>query len=97
MSREDFDACGMVVHIGLYIPVSSSIHHNLLHLVNFAPVLVLILTHEPWYAALKNVLVQRHLRKGCHFIEQTFLVNKCYLAMSMFMYVLACSTIQYFG
>ena len=40
-----------------------------------------------WYKAI--------FRKGCHFIEQTFLVNKCYLAMSMFIKVLACSTIQY--
>ena len=38
------------------------------------------------------MLVQSHLRKGCH---QTCLVNKCYLAMSMFMKMLACSTIQY--
>ena len=43
----------------------------------------------------KDVLVQSHLRKGCHFIEQTFLENKCYPAMSMFMQVLACSTIRY--
>ena len=40
-------------------------------------------------------MVQSHLRKGCHFIEHTFLVNKCFLAMSMFMQVLACSTIDY--
>ena len=40
-----------------------------------------------WYKATS--------RKGCHFIEQTFLLNKCSLAMSMFMQVLACSTIQY--
>ena len=36
-SREDFDACGMVVHSGLYIQVSSSIHHDLLDLVIIIP------------------------------------------------------------
>ena len=40
-----------------------------------------------WYKAI--------FCKGFHFNEQTFLVNKCYLAMSMFMEVLACSTTQY--
>ena len=52
-SREDFDACGMVVHSELYIPVSSSIYHSLLDLVIISPFLVLTLTHEPWYAAFK--------------------------------------------
>ena len=52
-SRENIDACGMVVHSGLYIPVSSSIHRSLLDLVIISPVLVLTLTHEPWYAAFK--------------------------------------------
>ena len=41
-----------------------------------------------WYKATS--------RKGYHFIEQNFLVNKCSLAISMFMQVLACSIIQYF-
>ena len=55
---------------------------------------------EPLHLSLdmlpfKYVLVQSHFRKGRHFIEQTFLVNKCYPAMSMFIQVLACSTIQY--
>ena len=44
---------------------------------------------------LLEVLVQSQLRKGCHFNEQTFLVNKCFLAMSMFVLGLTCSTIQY--
>ena len=51
--REDIDACGMVVHSGLSIPVSSSIHHSLLDLVIISPVLALTYTHEPWYAAFK--------------------------------------------
>ena len=42
-----FDACGMVVHSELYIPVSSSIHHSLLDLVIISNCLVLTLTHEP--------------------------------------------------
>ena len=46
-SREDFDACGMVVQCGLYIPVSSSMHHSFLDLVIISPVLVLTLTPEP--------------------------------------------------
>ena len=46
-SREDFDACGMVVHSGLYTPVSSSIHRSLLDLVIIYPFLVLTITHEP--------------------------------------------------
>ena len=40
----------MVVHSGLYIPVSSSIHHSLLDLLIISPVLVLTLTHELWFA-----------------------------------------------
>ena len=52
-SREDVDACGMVVHSELYIPVSSSIHHSLLDLVIISHFLVLSLTHEPWYDAFK--------------------------------------------
>ena len=54
--REDFDACGMVVHSGLFIPVSSCIHPSLLDLVIISPVLLLSLTHEPWYAAFKMCL-----------------------------------------
>ena len=37
-SREDIDVCGMVVHSGLYIPVSSSSLHSLLDLVINFPV-----------------------------------------------------------
>ena len=37
-SREDFYACGMVVHSGLYIPVSSRIHPSLLDLVIIFPI-----------------------------------------------------------
>ena len=85
----------MVIHSGLYISVSSSIYHSLLNLLIIFPVLVLTLTHEPWYAAFKMCWYKATSRKGCHFIEQTFLVNKCSLAMSIFMQVLACSTIQY--
>ena len=50
-SREDSDARGMLVYSGLYIPVSSSIHHSFLDLVIISPVLVLTLTYEPWFAA----------------------------------------------
>ena len=45
--REDIDACGMVVHSGLYIPMSSSIHYSWLDLVIISPVLALTYTHEP--------------------------------------------------
>ena len=76
--------------IVLYITV-------LLDLLFISPVLVLTLTHEPRYAAFKMCWYKTTSRKGCHFIEQTFLENKCSLAMSMFMQVLACSTIQYCG
>ena len=85
----------MVIHSGLYISVSSSIYHSLLDLLFISPVLVLTLTHEPWYAAFKMCWYKATSRKGCHFIDQTFLANKCSLAMSTFMQVLACSTIQY--
>ena len=44
---EDSNACGMVVHSGLYIPVSSRIHPSLLVLVIICPVLALTHTHEP--------------------------------------------------
>ena len=44
---------------------------------------------------LLKVLVQSHLRKGCHFNEHTFLVNECFLAKSMFVLGLTCSTTQY--
>ena len=46
-SREDFDACNVVVHSGLYIPVSSRTHPSMLDLVIISPVLALTLTHEP--------------------------------------------------
>ena len=85
----------MVIHSGLYISVFSSIYHSLLDLLFISPVLVLTLTHEPRYAAFKMCWYKTTSRKGCHFIEQTFLVNKCPLAMSMFMQVLARSTILY--
>ena len=52
-SREGTDACGMVVHSGLCIPVSSYIHQNLLDLVNIYPALALTHTQEPRYAAFK--------------------------------------------
>ena len=39
---------------------------------------------KAFICCLLNVLVQSHLRKGCLFIEQTFLVNKCFLAISKF-------------
>ena len=88
--REDTDACCTVVHCGLYIPVFSSIHNSLLDLVIISPVLALTHTHELLYAAFKMCwckaifILTIFFRKGCHFIEQTFLVNKCFLAMSVF-------------
>ena len=45
--REESDACGMVVHSGLYIPVSSCIYPSLLDLVIISLVLALTHTHEP--------------------------------------------------
>ena len=87
----------MVIDSGLYISVYSSIYHSLLDLLFIPPVLVLTLTHEPKYAAFKMCWYKTTSRKVCNFIEQTFLVNKCSLAMSMFMQLLACSTIQYCG
>ena len=76
----------MVIHSGLYISVYSSIYYSLLDLLFISPVLVLTLTHEPWYADLKCAVISSN---------KPFSVNKCYLAMSKSMQVLACSTIQY--
>ena len=91
-SREDFDACGMVVHSRLYIPASSSIHQSLLGFVIISPVLALTNAHEPWYASFKMCWYKATFVISSN---KPFLVNKCYLAMSMFMLVLACSVIQY--
>ena len=44
--ERNIDACGMVVHSGLYIPVSSGKHPSLLDLVIIFPVLALSHTHE---------------------------------------------------
>ena len=45
--KRSINACGMVVHIGLYIPVSSSMHHSLLDLATISSVYALTHTHEP--------------------------------------------------
>ena len=46
-SREDNDACDIVVHSRLYIQVSSRIHPSQLDLVIIVPVLALTHTYEP--------------------------------------------------
>ena len=78
----------MVFHSGLYIPVSSRIHPSQLDLVIIIPVLALTRTCEPWYAAFKMCWYKAIISFG-----RTFLQNKCFLVMSMF--VLSCSVIQY--
>ena len=72
-SREDIDACGLVVHSGLYIPVSSSIHNSLLDLVIISPVLALT-PHTSLDMLLLKCAGTMRLSHGL--IEQTFLVNK---------------------
>ena len=42
---EDIDACGMVVHSRLYIPVSNSIYHSLLNLAIISPALYIADPH----------------------------------------------------
>ena len=85
----------MVVHSGMYIPVSSRTHPSLLDLVIISPVLVLTLTHEPWYAAFKLSWYKDIFCEGCHSIEQTFF-GKQMLSSHVYVHVGACcSTIQY--
>ena len=87
--KEDTDACGMSVHSGLYIPVSSYIHQSLLDLVIIFPVLALIHTHEPWYAAFKMCWYKATFIRAV-FTTQTNLFGNPMLSSHVYVHVGAC-------